>query len=221
MLMKPLRLFFTDADPKNYLSYYRRATVYLALGKAKHALPDLQQVLKMKPDFLAVCYRPFLLFPVSLEIVSCLNDKRCFLFCLQCLLVASGSICGGRWEISGCMFLWYLCSLLTHIPCIVFILTWNIFPQARLQRGNVHLKLGNLDQAHIDFENVVSIFWCHINVFFGEICCVFGVWVFRILTACKFLFLFTCLGLLFKYFNPYQEYWSVFLHPLTICNQFA
>ncbi|XP_043219343.1 dnaJ homolog subfamily C member 3-like [Amphibalanus amphitrite] len=42
-----------DADPQNYLSYYRRATVYLALGKAKQALPDLQQVLKMKPDFLA------------------------------------------------------------------------------------------------------------------------------------------------------------------------
>ena len=28
--------------------------MYLALGKAKQALPDLQQVLKMKPDFLAV-----------------------------------------------------------------------------------------------------------------------------------------------------------------------
>ncbi|XP_037090282.1 dnaJ homolog subfamily C member 3-like [Pollicipes pollicipes] len=42
-----------DADPQNYLTYYRRATVYLALGKAKHALPDLQQVLKKKPDFLA------------------------------------------------------------------------------------------------------------------------------------------------------------------------
>ena len=36
----------------------------------------------------------------------------------------------------------------------------NVTPlsfQARLQRGNVHLKLGNLDEAHIDFEDVVCL----------------------------------------------------------------
>ena len=40
-----------DADPNNYMSYYKRATVYLAMSRSKPALSDLDQVLKMKPDF--------------------------------------------------------------------------------------------------------------------------------------------------------------------------
>ncbi|XP_006639060.2 dnaJ homolog subfamily C isoform X1 [Lepisosteus oculatus] len=40
-----------DGDPKNYLAYYRRATVYLAMGKSKSALPDLSKVIELKPDF--------------------------------------------------------------------------------------------------------------------------------------------------------------------------
>lgn len=42
-----------DGDPKNYLTYYRRATVYLAMGKFKSALPDLSKAIELKPDFLA------------------------------------------------------------------------------------------------------------------------------------------------------------------------
>ena len=30
---------------------YRRATVYLAMGKTKHALPDLSAVLELRKDF--------------------------------------------------------------------------------------------------------------------------------------------------------------------------
>jgi DnaJ family protein C protein 3 len=41
-------------DPKNYLAYFRRATVYLAMGKSKSALPDLSKVIELKPDFIAV-----------------------------------------------------------------------------------------------------------------------------------------------------------------------
>uniref|UniRef100_A0A668AUG3 DnaJ homolog subfamily C member 3 n=1 Tax=Myripristis murdjan TaxID=586833 RepID=A0A668AUG3_9TELE len=40
-----------DGDPKNYMAYYRRATVYLAMGKSKSALPDLSRVIELKPDF--------------------------------------------------------------------------------------------------------------------------------------------------------------------------
>ncbi|KAG7282917.1 hypothetical protein CRUP_018417 [Coryphaenoides rupestris] len=40
-----------DGDPQNYMSYYRRATVYLAMGKSKSALPDLSRVIELKPDF--------------------------------------------------------------------------------------------------------------------------------------------------------------------------
>ncbi|GMT33095.1 hypothetical protein PFISCL1PPCAC_24392 [Pristionchus fissidentatus] len=40
-----------DLDPKNYQTLYRRATVYLALGKSKQALPDLDRVVELKEDF--------------------------------------------------------------------------------------------------------------------------------------------------------------------------
>ncbi|CAF3342226.1 unnamed protein product [Rotaria sp. Silwood1] len=42
-----------DADPKNYIAYFRRAAVYLGMGKSKAALPDLNKVIELKPDFLA------------------------------------------------------------------------------------------------------------------------------------------------------------------------
>jgi len=43
-----------ELDPNNYMIFYRRATVYLAMGKSKSALPDLDVVLSLKPDFNAV-----------------------------------------------------------------------------------------------------------------------------------------------------------------------
>jgi len=35
---------FADNDESNYQAFYMRATVYLAMGKARSALPDLNQV---------------------------------------------------------------------------------------------------------------------------------------------------------------------------------
>jgi DnaJ family protein C protein 3 len=40
-----------DGDPSNYLTYFKRAAVFLALGQSKRALPDLDKVLELKPDF--------------------------------------------------------------------------------------------------------------------------------------------------------------------------
>ncbi len=40
-----------DADPNNYMAYYRRGTVYLGMGKFKSASADLSRVLELKPDF--------------------------------------------------------------------------------------------------------------------------------------------------------------------------
>jgi DnaJ homolog subfamily C member 3 len=40
-----------DADPSNYMSFFRRGTVYLAMGKSKAALQDLNEVVNLKPDF--------------------------------------------------------------------------------------------------------------------------------------------------------------------------
>ena len=42
-----------DADRKNYLAYFKRATIYLALGRHKSALDDLNDVIYLKPDFVA------------------------------------------------------------------------------------------------------------------------------------------------------------------------
>ncbi|XP_041926221.1 dnaJ homolog subfamily C member 3b [Alosa sapidissima] len=42
-----------DGDSKNYLTYYKRAAVFLAMGKSKSALPDLTRAIQLKPDFLA------------------------------------------------------------------------------------------------------------------------------------------------------------------------
>lgn len=47
-------LYLLEIDPKNYLTYYKRATIYLAMGKFKSALPDLSKAIELKPDFLAV-----------------------------------------------------------------------------------------------------------------------------------------------------------------------
>lgn len=40
----------------NYLTIYKRGTVYLALGKARLAIGDLTRVLELKPDFSSARY---------------------------------------------------------------------------------------------------------------------------------------------------------------------
>jgi lipoprotein NlpI len=45
---------FVEGDPNNYLTYFKRGTVYLALGKSKFAVMDLDKVLQLKPDFTSV-----------------------------------------------------------------------------------------------------------------------------------------------------------------------
>lgn len=46
-------IFLLEGDPTNYLTFFKRGTVYLALGKAKNALSDLDRVIELKPDFTA------------------------------------------------------------------------------------------------------------------------------------------------------------------------
>lgn len=42
-----------EGDPDNYLTFFKRGTVYLALGKSKFAILDFNRVLELKPDFTA------------------------------------------------------------------------------------------------------------------------------------------------------------------------
>jgi len=70
-----------DADSSNYQAFYMRATVYLAMSKARSALPDLNEVMKLQPTFV----------------------------------------------------------------------------KARLQRGNLLMKMGRFNEAQIDYEAVLSV----------------------------------------------------------------
>jgi DnaJ homolog subfamily C member 3 len=38
-------------DPRNYLTYFRRAATYLSLGRVNAALDDFDIILELKPDF--------------------------------------------------------------------------------------------------------------------------------------------------------------------------
>jgi len=42
-----------EGDPSNYQTYYKRALVFLALGKYNQALKDLDKVIELKYDFTA------------------------------------------------------------------------------------------------------------------------------------------------------------------------
>ena len=48
-------LSISEGDPDNFLTYFKRATVFLAMGRSKAALPDLDRVLELRPDFFQVC----------------------------------------------------------------------------------------------------------------------------------------------------------------------
>jgi DnaJ homolog subfamily C member 3 len=49
-----MRFLLSDGDKNNYMSFYKRGTVYLAMGKFKSALTDLTRVIELKPDFVGV-----------------------------------------------------------------------------------------------------------------------------------------------------------------------
>ena len=53
MFLSTLNIYLdiVDADPSNYMSYYKRATVFLALSRSRPALSDLDKVIQLKPDF--------------------------------------------------------------------------------------------------------------------------------------------------------------------------
>lgn len=46
-------LFIPEGDPTNFLTFFRRGTVYFALGKARNALVDFTKAIELKPDFTA------------------------------------------------------------------------------------------------------------------------------------------------------------------------
>lgn len=47
-------LILAELDPNSYLNYYKRATVYLSLGKHNAALDDFDSILRLNPTFAQV-----------------------------------------------------------------------------------------------------------------------------------------------------------------------
>ena len=47
-------ILFLEGDSSNYLTYFKRATVLMAMGRSRSALPDLDEAIKLNPKFLQV-----------------------------------------------------------------------------------------------------------------------------------------------------------------------
>ncbi|VDM24381.1 unnamed protein product, partial [Hydatigera taeniaeformis] len=46
-----------EADPNNYMARYRRATAYIAMGKLRSALPDIDKTVLLNPGYVLVAYK--------------------------------------------------------------------------------------------------------------------------------------------------------------------
>lgn len=44
----------SDLDPSSYLNYYKRATVYLSLGRHSQAIDDFDHIIRLNPAFVQV-----------------------------------------------------------------------------------------------------------------------------------------------------------------------
>lgn len=48
-----------ELDPNSYLNYYKRATVYLSLGRHNAAIDDFDSILRLNPAFAQVSKAPY------------------------------------------------------------------------------------------------------------------------------------------------------------------
>ncbi len=43
--------YILEGDSSNFLTFFKRATVLMAMGRSRSALPDLDQAIKLNPKF--------------------------------------------------------------------------------------------------------------------------------------------------------------------------
>lgn len=150
-----------DADPSNYMSYYKRATVYMALSRSRPALADLDKILKLKPDFLkARQMRGGLLLKmgrldeahIDLENVvrhEASNEEANRLYSMidqlkEHLEDIQDHLNWGSYE----QAIELLTAILEHIP-------WD--PQLREQRADAYLGMGNVIHAISDIRSCTKL----------------------------------------------------------------
>jgi len=150
-----------DADPNNYMSYYKRATVYMALSRSKPALADFDKILLLKPDFLKARQQRGGLYlkmgrldeaHIDLENVvrkEPANEEANRLYSMINMLKekvedARDAINWSNWDHA----IEVLTELLEHIP-------WD--PSIREMRGDAYLGTGNIPHAMSDIRSVTKL----------------------------------------------------------------
>ena len=47
-----------EADPSNYMTHYRRGIAYIAMGKVRSALQDIEKSVELNPGYVLVIFNP-------------------------------------------------------------------------------------------------------------------------------------------------------------------
>uniref|UniRef100_A0A8C2ED34 DnaJ homolog subfamily C member 3 n=1 Tax=Cyprinus carpio TaxID=7962 RepID=A0A8C2ED34_CYPCA len=145
-----------EGDSKNYLTYYKRAAVFLAMGKSKSALPDLSQAIQLKPDFLAARLQRG---NILLKQGSTQEAREDF----QAVLKRSPNheeahdqlskaedlslACLWRFKNSACM-LCHLALSCSHLFFVFQLSPWD--PESRELRAECYIRLGDPRKAIMD-----------------------------------------------------------------------
>ncbi|KAJ3201507.1 hypothetical protein HK099_002217, partial [Clydaea vesicula] len=66
-------------EPKNYLSYFKRATVYLSIGKSSEAINDFSKVLELKPDLHNALQQRGKIYLQEGDFLNAINDFQLYL----------------------------------------------------------------------------------------------------------------------------------------------
>ncbi|VVC43472.1 Hypothetical protein CINCED_3A002461 [Cinara cedri] len=151
-----------EGDPDNYLTYFKRGTVYLALGKAKFALIDFGKVLELKPDFTAARYQR----GVVLMKQASIEDARKELYNVY---LANGDFSQEAHDLySKLDGLAYDIQLVTYyeenkdfesainsLDRLIEHCPWA--PSLREQRSQLHINSGNLQHAIMDLRTATKL----------------------------------------------------------------
>lgn len=150
-----------DADPNNYMSYYKRATVWMALSRPKPALADLDKVLTMKPDFaVSRVKRGTLLMKMGrldeahIDLEKALtkdpgNDEAAQAYTMI------EPIKETLWQIDDLMKYRNYQPAIDKITEIIEQVPWD--PYLREQRADAYLGMGNTVYAISDIKSMVKL----------------------------------------------------------------
>jgi DnaJ homolog subfamily C member 3 len=150
-----------DKDDKNYLSYFRRATVHLAIGKPRAAVHDLDRTLELNAEFApARKQRANLLFKSGQlsqamadynYLVSQAGGDDDYKKALEDIETASSHLQQAKDFIEN----FFYRDALLHLDKILDMMP--TFKEARELRAETYLKIGEKHKAISDFRQAVKL----------------------------------------------------------------